>query len=96
MSTLPQQLTLPMMQTQWAAQLNPLLANILTQGAPIGPVVLVANKPQSINHKLDRLMQGYLIASQNANAVIWFTQPFNSKTLTLESSANVTVNLWCY
>ena len=96
MGVLPQQLTLPMMQTKWASLLNPVLANQLLQGNLITDVVLVANKPFVVNHLLNRMMVGYIIVAQNANAVVWYTQPFNSQTLTLEANANVTVNLWCF
>ena len=82
--------------TRWKALLDPVLANTILQGNQISGVVLVANTPFVVNHLLSRQMIGWFITDQNANAQVWRTQPLNSKTLTLEASANVTVNIWCY
>lgn len=81
---------------KWAASLNPLIANLLMQGSQLGPIVLVANTPQTLNHYLGKMQTGFFPTDQNAAASIYRTQPFNAKTITLESSANVTINLWCY
>jgi hypothetical protein len=91
--SLPQKLTLPLMQTQWASQLNPVLSNPSNKSSLITGIVLVANTPQTINHKLGRQMQGWEVADKNANAIVWRTQPFNASTITLESNANVTINI---
>ena len=95
---LPQNLPLQSMQTQWSQQLNPVLANTILQGNQVNNIVLIANVPMVINHLLARQMQGWFIVDQDAAAYIYrvSTQPFNSKTITLVSSANVTINLWCY
>jgi hypothetical protein len=85
-----------LMITKWASILNPLIANILTQGMFIPGITLTASTPLTINHKLGAMMNGYIICGQNANAVIWFTKPFNNLTLTLESSANVTISIWVF
>jgi hypothetical protein len=86
-------LPVPLMQTQWASEINPLLANPSNNSRVITGIVLVANTPQVVNHKLGRKMQGWEIADINANANVWRTQPFNAQTITLESSANVTINI---
>jgi hypothetical protein len=93
---LPQKLSLDMLQTQWSAQLNPLLAVPLTQGIQINDVVLLSGVPFVVNHLLNRKMQGWQIVDKDGYADIKRTQPFNSKTLTIEANANVTVSLWCY
>ncbi len=80
----------------WASKLNPVLANLLIQGSQIAGIVLAANTPQSINHYLGKNQTGFFITDQNAAASIYRTQPFNDSTLTLEASANVTINLWVY
>ena len=87
---------LQMLQSQWSAPLNKLLATTIVQGLQINGIELTASTPKSIPHTLCRTMQGYFISSQSANAVIWMTGSFNASTLTLESSANVTVSLWVY
>lgn len=87
---------LMLMQKQWTSQLNPVLQNAFIKGSQLSNIALVANTPLTINHYLGRQMQGWLLVDKNANAVIWRTQNFNSQTLTLEASANVTINLWVF
>ena len=82
-------------QTKWKSQLDPLMTNPLTNGQFIPNVALI-NGVTVINHKLGRQMLGYQICGQTAVANIYYSQPFNSKTLTLTSSAAVTVNLWVF
>lgn len=79
---------------KWAGQLNPVLANLLIQGLPWTGVVLVSGVPQTINHRLGRNQIGWIITDQNAAASIFRTQPFNAYSITLQSNANVTINLW--
>lgn len=93
--SLPQKLQLSDMQTQWAQQIDPVLANLMVRGQYL-PNVLLINGVTVVNHKLSRKMQGYQICGQNAIADIIFSQPFNDKTLTLTSNAAVTVNLWVF
>ena len=93
---LPTSLPFPQMITRWASLLNPLLASPLSQGIPLMGVVLVANTPQTLNHKLGRTMIGWFVTDQNAAASIYRTQPLNAQTITLEASASVTVNLWVF
>lgn len=96
MPNLPLNLDLSHTQTQWSAQLNPILANPILNGLAVNNIVLVANTPRTINHGLGRNQIGWFLTDQNAFASIGRTQPFNSQTLTLESNANVTINLWVY
>ncbi len=81
---------------KWASQLNPILANQLIQGNLLTGITLAATTPLAINHLLQRMMVGWFIVDQNSSAIIWRTQPFNSINLTLESSANTTLNLWVF
>jgi hypothetical protein len=96
MASLPLYLDLPHTQTQWAALLNPLLSNPLLQGRAVNNIVLVSSSPQTINHGLGRNMIGWFLIDQQAAANVYRTQPFNSKTITLESSADCTINIWCF
>jgi hypothetical protein len=96
MGDLPLGLDLSHTQTQWASQLNPLLGNPIMRGLALNAISLVANVPQTLNHRLSRNQIGWIITDQNAAAEIYRTQPFNAQTITLESSANVTINIWCY
>lgn len=89
---LPLKLTLDLMQTRWASILNPFLSNPLNDVQILENVAL-ANGATKINHLLSRKQQGWFIVDQNATASIYRSQPFNDKTLTLTSSAAVTVNI---
>ena len=84
-----------LMQTGWSTQLNPWLQNPMSQGVYLEGVSL-ANGTTQINHKLDRMMQGWMITDINGAATIYRSQPLNSKTLTLTSNAAVTVNLYVF
>lgn len=93
--SLAQNLPLALMQTQWSSQLNPLLQIPMLQGVAISNLVLKTGANQ-INHLLQRKPQGWFVTDINASATIYRSQPFNSNTLTLTSSAPVTVSLWVY
>ncbi len=84
------------MESTWKAQIDPVLNCPIIDGIPLLNIVLVANTPKTLNHSLSRPQRGYFITYQNANANIWVTQPFNSQTITIEASANVTISLWNY
>ena len=86
---------LSLLQTSWQAQINPVLANPFVQGILIEDVALV-NGSTVINHLLGRKQQGWVLVDISGAATIYRSQPFNSLTLTLVSSAAVTVNLYCF
>lgn len=82
-----------LMQTSWAAQLNPLLNNPLNSAIIIKDVVLVTGD-NVINHKLGKTQQGwFLVDAQSTPSGIYRSQPFNSLTLTLNAPAGVTVSI---
>jgi hypothetical protein len=97
MANLPLKLDLPQMQVQWAAALNPVIANPVTNGLQLTGIALI-NGTTVINHKLSRKMQGWFITDIDGVASIYKpkTSPFNATTLTLVSSAAVTVSIWVY
>ena len=84
---------LMMMQTQWASQLNPVLA--------IPSITILKNVSLKvganvINHMLQRPLQGWYIVRQRALASIYDTQDSNqnpSLTLNLTSNAVVSVDI---
>lgn len=86
---------LSLLQTSWASDIDPILANPILQGIPIKNVALNVG-PTVINHLLGRNQQGYIITDQQGIADIYRSAAFNNKTLTLTSNANVTVSLWVY
>jgi len=97
MANLPLRLALPQMQIQWAAALNPVIGNSIVNGLQLSNVSL-ANGTTVLNHLLARNMLGWFVTDVQGAATIYRpkTAPFNSKTLTLVSSAAVTCNLWVY
>jgi hypothetical protein len=97
MPRLPLNLTLPQTQTQWSGILNPVIANPIVNGLALTNVALI-DGTTIINHTLARKMQGWFVTDINGAATIYrpALSPLNSQTLTLVSSAIVTVNLWVY
>ena len=89
---LPQRLPLALMQVQWAAMLNPLLSNNLNSVNFLENIAL-ENGVTIINHFLGRPMQGWFLTDIQGAATIYRSSPFNNLTLTLTSSAAVTVNI---
>jgi hypothetical protein len=87
--------TLMLLQKQWLSQLNPLLANILSQGSLLTNQELIDGNT-TFNHYLGKQMTGWILVDQNAAAQIYRSQPLNTQTLTLTSNAVVTVSLWIF
>lgn len=96
-SNLPQKLPLDQMQTRWASQLNPVLANLLIQGQLLTNQSLI-NGDTVVNHKLGRTPQGWFIIAPNAAAAVFQTayQPNPTLTLILTSNAAVTCDIWVF
>lgn len=90
--SLPQKLPLELLDNQWSAQLNPLLANPLNNASILEDVPLRIGV-NVINHKLGRKMQGWFLTDIQGAATIYRSAAFNSLTLILTSDATVTVNL---
>ncbi len=79
--------------------IEPLIASKVVDGILVQGVVLDSAKLNVIFHKLGRELMGWTVVGQDANAVVWDEQaanPLKSKTLRLQCSADVTVNLWVF
>ena len=86
-------LPLSLIQTQWKAQLDPVLANPMTNMLILRDVVLVSGM-NTINHKLGRMQQGWVLLDvQGPVNNLYRSAPFNNLTLTLTSTAGVTVSI---
>ncbi len=86
------------MQTEWAKQLNPLLALLPCQGQLLPSIVLI-NGTTSINHKLGRTLIGWFLTRVRGSATIYDAQdtnPLSDKTLLLVSNAGITVDIWVF
>lgn len=87
-----------MMQTKWAAALEPIIDLPLNDSVLLKGVVLTTGTNQ-VNHKLGRKIQGWIVVRQRSAASFYDTQDLNQHptlTLSLVSSANVTVDLVCF
>jgi|LakMenEpi03Aug12_release.lakeMendotaPanAssembly.Ray.scaffolds.fasta_scaffold04620_26 hypothetical protein len=90
--------SLMLMQTAWASSINPILALPTNNGVTLQSVVLKAGD-NTIDHKLGRVLQGWMLVRVRAAAVIYDKQDSNqvkSRTLILNSSAPVTVDLYVF
>jgi hypothetical protein len=82
-------------QTRWAAQLNPLLSQPLSQALLLSDLTVVSGA-NVINHKLGRKLQGYIVVGCNAAVTFHDSQASNSMpqlTLNLVASGAATINL---
>lgn len=94
--SLPQRLPYELLQTQWAEQLNPILANPIMQGLAITGIILNATTPKLINTGLGRIPQGWFLIDNMASCNVWRTEPFNSRNITLSASADTTISIWIF
>lgn len=78
-----------MMQNQWSAQINPLLANPLAAGQLLQNVVLTVGS-NSVDHKLGRRLIGWYITRKRNAAVVYDNQDNNPiPALTLLLNADI-------
>lgn len=76
----------------WSQALNPIISSPLSSASFLLNVPLI-NGVNIIPHKLGRLMQGWWITDVNGIASIYRSSPMSATTLTLTSSAAVTINI---
>lgn len=87
-----------LMQTAWATQLNPIVQLPLVQGLVLQNVTLKAGD-NTIDHRLGRKLQGWILTRVRAAATIYDKQDANqlsSRTLVLNSSAPVVVDIYVF
>lgn len=89
---LPINLPLGLMQTRWKSLLDPWLGNPVS-GIRILSNVVLNNGTTVINHGLGQVQQGWFLVDIQGAATIYRSAPFNDLTLTLVSSAKVTVSI---
>ncbi len=78
--------------------LSAVLSKEIVDGILLKEVDLVTGT-NVISHKLNRKIEGWIIVRKRATADIWDSQDSSNtrdRTLTLESSADVTVDLWIF
>lgn len=89
---LPLQLPWEQAQNRWKSQIDPIIANPMTNPRILTNILLI-NGSTTINHGLQAQQQGWFIVDQDAQANIYRSQPLNDKTITLTSDADVKINL---
>lgn len=89
---LSNKLTWPLASTKWSSILNPFLANQLNNVSILAGIALTTGS-NTINHKLGRTLQGWFLVDVNGAATVYRSQPLNDTTLTLTSSADITVSI---
>jgi len=85
-------------QQSQASALQPLLRNPITNGIILEKVALLVGS-NTIQHKLDRKLQGWVLVRKGAAADVYDTQDTNTtpdRTLVLVSDAVVTVNIYVF
>jgi hypothetical protein len=95
MALLPLRLPFNLLQDRWASIINPVVSLPPNQGLLLKNVSLI-NGVTVVNHKLQRVQQGWVVIDQDAAASIHRSAPLNDLTLTLTSSAATTVALWVF
>ena len=85
-------LPLELMQTKWSSELNPVLANPMTNMSILKNVVLKAGV-NVIPHLLQQVQQGWIITDINAAVTIYRSAAFNNISLSLTVSGPVTVSI---
>ena len=88
-------LTLQLMQSKWASQLDPILNNPISNPLLIKDIVLVTGA-NIINHRLGRAMQGWVVTDIDAPVSLYRSAPLNQLTLTLTASGPATISLAVY
>lgn len=74
---------------------NGVIDKQVIDGVLIKDVALTTGSVTLVDHKLGRKPLGYIIVKRNANSVIWDTNT-TARNISLNCSANVTVNLWIF
>lgn len=83
--------------TQWKGILDPALANPLLTANQLDGIILSSGS-NTINHKLGRTPQGYIITGMSQAFAQIYSSPSSNPTLTLvlNSSGSTVINLMVY
>lgn len=69
-------------------------ATLITKGVFLKDIDL-STEIRLVDHKLNRIPEGFVICGQNADAVIWSVAK-TEKTLSMQASAPVRVSVWVF
>jgi len=76
----------------WAQSLNPVIANPMNNVSILENIVLKTGS-NIINHKLGRMMIGWVLTDIQADQNVYRSAPLNDLTLTLTASGPVTLSI---
>ena len=92
MAQLSTSLSLPQLLTKWTSILNPFLKNPMNNILILDNINLVAGI-NNVDHKLQRLPQGWFIIDPQSAATVYRSAPYSTTTLTLTSSASLSCQI---
>ena len=82
-------------QSNVAVALNPITAVTFLDGQAIQGITITAGTPFLVTHGLGRPVEQWWVTDINANSVVWRSASTDEATvLTLNASANVTIDIW--
>jgi len=87
------------LQNNMITSLQPITSNLIVTGNIIQSVALVAGQVNTINHGLNRILNGWQLVRVRSQSTVWDDQDNNSNpasTLLLQCSANVTVDIYVF
>lgn len=89
--------SLTLMQNSWSSQINPVIENAVAKGVLQKNIVLKIGI-NSINHKLGRNLQGWIVTGMHDvfSQIFDTTSNTPSLTLNLTSSVATTIDLYCF
>ena len=68
----------------------------LIVGNLIADVSITSGTPEAVAHGLGRTPEGWIVVRRDADATVFESGDYDSKWLTLDAGANVTVSVWVY
>lgn len=79
--------------------LQPILQSPLVNGTLLSGIELISGQTNIVNHGLNRKLLGWVLTRVRAQSTVWDDQDLNpdpDKTLLLQCSTNVTVDLYVF
>lgn len=97
MTKLPRQLSPDQLQSKWAAVLDPVITNPFNNGIQLTGIKL-SSGINTINHKLSRKCQGYVITStyEASSEIYRLPSSMPEATLVLSSTDQCTIDIYVY
>lgn len=97
-SALTSKLSWELANPRWASILNPIIANPIANGQTLENVKVLTGS-NTINHRLGKKLQGYIVTMNSSNVTYYDKQSSNPTpdlTLTLIASGVSTINLYVF